>query len=77
MIKIIKKVLDKLKGKVTTDTIGLQKLNFDDFDTSSPYGKCLKSISINVDVFEKGLYLTAYGPSKDTPLFSKFFRIDD
>lgn len=63
---MIKKLFGKLfseKKTKTTEQLGLQKLDFEaDFETSSPYGKCLKSFSMEVDVFEKGVYLTLTSP---------------
>ena len=74
---MIKKLINKLLGKKTTDNLGLKQLDFDkDFETTSPYGKCLKSFSFDIDVFEKGFYVTVTGPNKELPPFlSRFFSL--
>jgi hypothetical protein len=57
----------------TTNDLGLKELDFDkDFETSSPYGKCLQSFSFEADVFEKGTYWTIYGSDKVKPFVTKF-----
>jgi len=75
LIKTLMQLFKKPSKTKTTEDLGLKKLDFDkDFETSSPYGKHLQTCVANVDVFEKGFYLTVYGSEKDKPLLSKFFQ---